>query len=51
MTTEHQSVARGDALNRRKAWKPAEIERCQFEGHQGTEGAAKAAKVEGQPTR
>ena len=51
MTTEHQSVAGGDALNRRKAWNPAEIAHGQFEGHQGTEVAAQAAKAEGQPTR
>ena len=51
MTTEHQSVAEGDALNRRKAWIPAEIERGQFERHQGTGVAARAPKAEGQPTR
>jgi hypothetical protein len=51
MTTEHQSVNQGDALNRRQTWIPAEIERCQFEGHKGTEVAARAPKAEGQPTR
>ena len=51
MTTEHESVALGDALNRRKAWIPAEIERCQFQGHLGTEVAAQAPKAEGQPSR
>jgi hypothetical protein len=51
MTAEHQSFAQGDALNRRQTWIPAEIERCQFEGHQGTEVAARAPKAEGQPTR
>jgi hypothetical protein len=50
MTTEDQSVARGDALNRREAWIPAEIERCHFEGYQGAEVAAQAPKAEGQPT-
>jgi hypothetical protein len=51
MTIEHQSVAQGDALNRRQTWIPAEIEPCQFEEHQGTEVAARAPKAEGQPTR
>jgi len=51
MTTEHQSVAECDAVNRRKAWNPAEIERCQFEGHQGTEVVAQDPKAEGQSTR
>ena len=51
MTTEHQRVAQGDALNRRKAWIPAEIERCQFERHQWTGVADRAPKAEGQLTR